>query len=134
MFVEVSEMNSQEMVEEFLNIFPECKDYYSDHMSDYNDLLQHIFYAEVINLPLFALLKGNSDPCQIKKYVGFIELMWSHGDESIRNVVDVTILERLSDDKDVWYNFSTYISKDFKTYINKELLSQNYAMEHVEPI
>ena len=64
----------------------------------------------------------------------FIEYMWLRGDESVQNVVDVTILERLSDDKDVWNNLAVYISEDFKEYINKDLLSQNCAMWHVDPI
>jgi len=127
-------MNSQEIVEEFLVMFPENRVYFDKHLEDYGELLQHIFYADVINDLLFDLLKNNNDSEQIKKFVGFIEYMWLKGDESVRNVVDVTILERLSDDKDVWNNLSTYISEEFKDYINKDLLSQNCAMWHVEPI
>ena len=127
-------MNSQEIVEEFLGIFPEYKVYYEEHIEDYGELLQHIFYAEAINIPLFDLLKNNNDFEQTTKYVRFIEYMWLRGDESVQNVVDVTILERLSDDKDVWNNLAVYISEDFKEYINKDLLSQNCAMWHVDPI
>lgn len=128
------EKNSQQVIEEFLYQFPEFKDYYKEHMDDYGELLQHVFYADVINVPLFDLLKTNTNSDLIKKYVQFIEFMWLHGDESVQNVVDVTILERLSDDRDVWHNLSTYISKDFKDYINNELLPQNCAMWHVESI
>ena len=127
-------MNSQEIVGEFLVIFPEHKEYFDEHIEDYGELLQHIFYADAINNPLFDLLKNNNDSEQIKKYVHFIEYMWLRGDESVQNVVDVTILERLSDDKDVWNNLSAYISDEFKDYINKDLLSQNCDMWHVEPI
>ena len=127
-------MNSQESVEEFLDVFPEYNEYFDKHMEDYGELLLHIFYAEVINNPLFDLLKNNIDSEQIKKYVRFIEYMWSRGDERVQNVVDVTILERLSDDIDVWNNLGAYISEEFRNYINKDLLSHNCAMRNVEPI
>ena len=40
--------------------------------------------------------------------------MWIHGDEAVVNVVDVTILERLSDDKETWEKFGTYVTNDFR--------------------
>ena len=57
--------------------------------------------------------------------------MWRYGDEAVKNVVDVTLLERLSDDEAVWLSFGKYISDDFKEYINEELLKDNIAMFHV---
>lgn len=60
--------------------------------------------------------------------------MWSQGDETIQNVVDVTILEYLSDDEEVWIHFGTYISDNFRNYINRELLKQNRAMWHVKQV
>ena len=54
--------------------------------------------------------------------------MWKLGDEAVRNVVDVTILERLSDDDSVWQRFGGFISDEFKCYINQEILSSNLMM------
>lgn len=51
--------------------------------------------------------------------------MYYDGDEDVKNVVDVTILERLSDDETVWRNFGTYISNDFVREINTVLIPQN---------
>lgn len=127
-------MNAQETVDRFLNLFPEYKSAYNVHMNDYGELLQHVFYSEVINDPLSALLKNNKETDQIKKYVGFVEDMSFQGDESVQNVVDVTILECLSDDVDVWNNLGKYISDEFRNYINNELLKQNCAMWHVKMI
>lgn len=59
---------------------------------------------------------------------------WKYGDDSVRNVVDVTLLERLSDSKEGWQRFGKYISEDFKNYINVELLCNNIAMCGVSPI
>ena len=49
--------------------------------------------------------------------------MRKYGDDNVRNVVDVTLLDRLSDSKQGWEHFEKYISEDFKNYINAELLS-----------
>lgn len=54
--------------------------------------------------------------------------MWRYGEEAVKNVVDVTLLERLSDDEAVWCSFGQYISDDFKKYINEELLIGNIAL------
>ena len=127
-------MNSQETVNEFLDLFEGYRDIYDKHMEDYGEVLQHVFYAEVINNPLINLLKDNKDTEQIKRYISFIEHMLKDGDETVRNVVDVTILERLSDDTDIWNSLSSYISKDLRDYINNSLLKENMAMSHVKQI
>ncbi|MCR4784382.1 MAG: hypothetical protein K6A35_07685 [bacterium] len=126
--------SSQEIVEEFLISFPEYIDHYYEHIKYYSELLQHIFYSETINSPLFDLLKRNKEKTKILKYVSFIENMWSQGDDTVRNVVDVTILERLSDENDVWSTLGIYISEDFRNYINGELILQNIAMSNVSLI
>ena len=49
------EKNSQQVIEEFLYQFPEFKDYYKEHMYDYGELLQHVFYADRhSHCPLFS--------------------------------------------------------------------------------
>ncbi|MBP3808697.1 MAG: hypothetical protein ILA13_09975 [Eubacterium sp.] len=128
----MDKVNSQKVIEKFLGLFPEYIDDYNEHLKDFGELLQHVFYSETINIPLVELLKNNVDVTLIKKYIGFIEYMWSEGDDTVRNVVDVTILENLSDYNDVWHSLDEYISSDFKEYINNEMLSENCAMSHVD--
>ena len=127
-------MHDREIIDLFLTLFPEYTDTYKEHISKYDELLQHVFYADVINDPLFELLKKGVDSNKIRKYVDFIELMWSQGDDTVQNVVDVTILERLSDDIDVWQGLGKYISDEFRNYINGVLLKENALMSHVEKI
>lgn len=122
----MNEVNGQEIVAKFLSLFPEYEEHYREHMREYG--LQHAFYAEIINTPLFDLLKRNRNEVKIKQYVDFIEHMRSQGDEAVQNVVNVIILEFLSDNKEVWRCLGTYISEGFRDYINKKLLAQNCAM------
>ena len=89
----------------------------------------YIFIAETINEPLVQLLKCHSDA---KKYCEIVESMWKNGDDTVRNVLDVTILERLSDDKVIWQEFGKVISLDFKNYINNEVLVHNVMMSSIK--
>ena len=127
-------MNDQEMIEAFLEAFPFCRNAYDEHMGKYGELLQHVFYPEVISNPLIELLERETDDPVISTYTGFVERMWQEGDESVRNVVDVTILERLSDDKKVWNRFGKFISDEFKNYIKTEWIRNNIAISGIAPL
>lgn len=106
----------------------------NEHKEIYGEVLLHVYGSEEVGNPLYDLLLMKSDSRYIKIYSKAIELMWRYGDESVKNLVDVTLLERLSDDSTVWNTFGKYISEDFKTYINEELIHCNIAMSEVLPI
>lgn len=106
-----------------------------EHLRDYQELLLHIFASENISEPLLHLLKQDPPPRRsIAIYCKAVELMWQYGDEAVVNVVDVTILERLSDDAVLWQRFGSYISEEFKTYVNTEVLTYNLMMGGVKPL
>ena len=105
-----------------------------EHLADFGEVLLHVYAGDEISNPLFELLKKQENEELIKIYSKVIELMWKYGDEAVVNVVDVTILEKLSDDINVWNRFGKYITNDFKEYINKDLIRSNIAMCHVAPI
>lgn len=46
--------------------------------------------------------------------------------------MNVTILERLSDEECVWQRFGDFISDEFKSYINNEILKDNLMMMGVK--
>lgn len=93
-----------------------------NHIRDYENVLLHLLASELVSIPLIRLLKENhkSDD-SIRIYAKAIEIMWKYGDEAVLNVVGVTILESLSDNKNIWQRFGTYISEEFKTYIKMEI-------------
>jgi len=122
-------MNKQDCIKRIIEVFPEYYELYLSHMSEYGEVLLHIFIAETINEPLVQLLKCHSDA---KKYCEIVESMWKNGDDTVRNVLDVTILERLSDDKVIWQEFGKVISLDFKNYINNEVLVHNVMMSSIK--
>lgn len=124
-------MNEKECAYRIIETFPEYRELLLEHIKSYSDVLLHIFVIETINEPLILLLEQNLDA---KKYCDLIEYMWRNGDESVRNVIDVTILERLSDSVIAWQRFGKNISQSFRHYINSEVLVQNMMMAHVKPL
>lgn len=110
------------------------------HIRDYREILLHIFASENISKPLLQMLGQEPAPEHgIQIYCKAIELMWQYGDEAVVNVVDVTVLEDLSNEnlwnqKNLWQKFGTYISEEFRTYINREVLPNNLMMGGVTPL
>lgn len=106
-----------------------------EHMDDYSEILLHILTSEMVSEPLLDLLLRYSETTpMIKCYILLIEIMWKKGDEAVQNVVDVTILERLSDDAGGWQKFGKLISTEFKNYINQEVLAFNAMMWGVKTL
>lgn len=100
-----------------------------NHIKDFGEILLHVLASKLITEPLIVLLKYNDKNAEvIELYCKMIELMWAHGDDLVVNVVDVTILERLSDEQEMWKRFGTYLTNDFKQYINNDVLTNNFMM------
>ena len=91
----------------------------------------HIFFADEINIPLMLLLQSNSDKKTIQQYCSFIEEMYYDGDEDVKNVVEVTILEQLSDETKIWLCFGPYLSNEFIREINTVLIPRNTMLPNV---
>lgn len=105
------------------------------HLEDYGEILLHVFAGECVSEPLLCLLNKTPLPeRRIRAYCRVIEILWRYGDEAVVNVVDVTILERLSDEDVLWQRFGTFLSEEFKTYINEEVLTHNAMMWGVKPL
>ncbi len=124
-------MTNEEFADKLVNLFPDKASSLSEHFQDYGELLGHVFFAEEIGEPLIVLLRENKVIPTIVKYCSFIEEMWICGSEGVQNIVDVTLLERLSDESDVWVRFGTYISDGFKAYINDIVINENVMMWNV---
>ena len=124
-------LSKEEFAEKFVSLFPDKKPILDEHYADFNELLGHIYFADALNEPLIEMLASKTEKTRISEYCTFIEDMWRNGDEDVVNIVEVTILERLSDDKNVWDSFGKHISNDFIRFINTEVLTGNAMMWQV---
>ena len=105
-------MTTEQFVSEFIELFPRQKAYYDEHIKDYSKILGHVFFGDVINRPLASLLETNTDKASIRKYIGFVEHMYAFGDDDVKNIVLVTILEYLGDYDIVLKNAFEYFSDE----------------------
>ncbi|GAA0216526.1 DUF7674 family protein [Selenomonas dianae] len=90
-------MNIVEMANYITNIFPENKQYYKEHIGDYETVLAHVFAIETIDIPMENEFKAHAESERFRKYCKLIQCLWENGDDEVRNVIDVTILESISD-------------------------------------
>lgn len=112
-------MTKEYFADLFVNLFPEKSHALTLHYQSYHKLLGHVFFPDEINIPLRTLLYEAQNETEIYRYCEFIENMWFEGDDAVRNIVTVSILEGLDE---VWINFGRYLSKEFIWIINNELL------------
>lgn len=105
-------MNVEECALQFIEEFPEYNKAYYEHMNDYGKVLGHIFFGDAINETLTILLKKNEDINAIQRYINFINYMYKIGDDTVKNIVIVTILEYLGDDKQVLSNAYKLLNDD----------------------
>ena len=119
-------MTKEETAEKLAELFPEKAPALAQHYADYDhQLLAHLFFADEINTPLSSMLRTGSGGKTIQQYCSFVETMYYDGDEDVKNVVEVTILEQLSDEEEVWLRFGTYLSNEFIREINTVLIPRN---------
>lgn len=107
-------LNKEYYAQKLIAVFPAAKEVYDKHLEDYGELLGHVFFADVINEPLIGLLASNTDTAAIGEYIGFLEDMYANGDEAVKNIVVVSVLERLGDDTTVLRNAYGYFSEQLR--------------------
>ena len=127
-------MNIQEMADCIAAAFLQHEQYRAEHRKEYGEVLAHVFAMETINTPMLHEFESQAESEAFQKYCGLIEHLWKNGDDEVRNVVDVTILESISDDGRMWQAFGRHISQNFRDYINKEVLTKNIVMVAVPPL
>lgn len=105
-------MDVASFAKKFIILFPAYKKDYQEDIEAYGEILGHNFFGNSINAVLSTLLIENKNINLIKKYIDFIEDMYAHGNEDVKNIVEVTILEYLGDDDGSLKNAFTYFSED----------------------
>lgn len=127
-------MNIEECAEMLAEKLPDGRRIYANHINIYGEVLLHVLVGDMIDRPLVELLRSEQEPDLIKIYCDAVEEMWIKGDDNVVNVVEVTILEYITDDDEVWQRFGRYISRNFRYYINNEFIPDNLHYLNVESL
>jgi len=91
-------MEYDEIVNEFLDEFPEYIPMYMEHIEINNEVLPHVFFGETLNEDLPKLIEESKDKEKLDAIFTFLERMATDGDQEVKNLLMVTILERLGDE------------------------------------
>lgn len=103
-------MTKEYFARELVRRFPEYRRAYEDHLEAYGKVLGHVFFCE-LNPVLAGLLKAGQDRALTRRYMDFVEDMYRDGDDEVKNIVQVTILEYLGDDEAVLRGAFAYFSE-----------------------
>jgi len=108
--------------------FPELSSLFQEQFEFWNgeEIPPHCFYGDVLNHYVTELLRENKNPQQIDKIFNFYEELASSDCWEIRNILQVTLLEYLWDEKPVYRNAlknmkpnTLILNNEIAAYFNK---------------
>lgn len=96
-----------------------------------HQVMLHLFAGDAFTPHLMKCLETGTDaaPC-----LRLLERMWQEGNSFVRNVLDVTILERLSDDQELWQAVGRQVSPVFRETVNRVIMPGNSVYATVRPM
>lgn len=98
----MSEITFDNMSYKLVEAIPELRqergedlEYWKSHMN-----MAHIIYGDVLNPFLISLLESGEKEELLKRIFAFLERLANHEDVRVREVVSVTVCERLGNEKE----------------------------------
>jgi hypothetical protein len=107
-------MDKMYYAKKYVEIFPEYTQELENHLISYGELLGHVFFGDLINPHLVELLRREVDTDRIEKIFSFINDMYLNGEDDMKNIVVVTILEYLGDDPLILKKAFQFLSEELK--------------------
>jgi len=91
--------------------FPELSILFEEQFISWagNDIPSHCFFGDSLNSYVTELLRRNNDREQIEKVFRFYERLACSDDEKVKDLLQVTLLEYLWDEKTVYENALCYM-------------------------
>ncbi|WP_405297753.1 hypothetical protein, partial [Methanobrevibacter sp.] len=87
------------------------------HLQEYNQLLMDVYVTEELVNPLKDLIRKSSEYERLSIYFKTVELMWKYGNTDIMNVLEVTVLENLYYEDEIWESFCKEYTGEFADYL-----------------
>ena len=88
---------------------PELKSVYSEHIDDYDGMLEHVFMGDVTR---FAeqLYSVDSNSLCLRKLLEFLDSAYASDDPKLKELISVSFLENLSRDEDGFEGIRAHLS------------------------
>lgn len=104
-------MNYDSINRDLILGFPELATLFEEQFKYWGstDIPSHCFFGDSLNHYLTELLRNNNDRNQIEKVFKFYERLACSDDEKVRDLLQVTLLEHLWDERSVYENALDYM-------------------------
>lgn len=113
-------MNTNEFIDSLKNINQDIKNIYNDHISDYDEILEHLLLADITRYLISNIDKSNNQTCI--DLIGFINTAYSKGDDGLKELVSLSFLENLPQSDKSYSLIKEMLSNELK----KELVLYEY--------
>ncbi|MEI5909558.1 hypothetical protein WAK64_21275 [Bacillus spongiae] len=107
----------KKLVKQFVYDFPKFNDLLEEHIELNEEILPHVFFGECNEY--FKEFLKKDDKEELKKLFDFFERMAIEGDDYTKEILSVTILARLGDDKDILNISYKYMREETRNFSNE---------------
>ncbi|MCM1500430.1 MAG: resolvase [Clostridium sp.] len=88
-----------EFFEKLQEFFPSTKEAYIESVKEYGDVLETVVIEDIFMPPILKLLSENRERQLLESVFGYIEEILNSNDSHLTDVLSVTVLEILGNDK-----------------------------------
>ncbi len=86
--------NSYKLIKKLIDLIPELKPIYDDHIDYYDELLEHVLFGEITRFAVKEFSENGHSEC-IVNLCGVLREALSSGDEQLSELITVSFLENL---------------------------------------
>jgi hypothetical protein len=104
-------MNKSNLVDQFVNEFENFKILLHEHIEFNNEVLPHVFFGECNDF-IMNYLTEDEEKDILEDLFSFYERMATEGDDYVRELLAVTILERIGDDNKILNTAYGYMGQE----------------------
>lgn len=90
---------SKEFFEKMLEFFPSAGEEYAESIKEYGEVLETVVIEDIFMPRVLALLAENKNQELLKKVFGYFEEIVNGEDSELINILFITVLEILGNDK-----------------------------------
>ncbi len=105
-------------VESLTKSVPDLKSVYDEHISDYDELLGHVFMGDVTRF-IEQLYNENPSSTSLTELFKLFDKAFSLNDEYLKEVISVSFLENLSRDESSFEGIKNMLSDQLKEELSK---------------
>lgn len=103
-------MDIMDTINIFIDEYKDLQPVLQEHIEFYEELLPHVYFGECNEF--FINYINEDNPLVLQKLFSLFEMMATQGNDDVENILCVTILERLGDDRKVLNTARKYMGKE----------------------